>query len=235
MATTTRSLPADERRRPCHVKGLPLACCVLALSLTGCQTTREQPDVSFYADKAAAIYRDASLQGDPAAMVNLGYLYERGQGVDRDEAEAARLYRGAADKGHLLGQFNLAVLYTGGRGVPQDDIAAVRLFRLASRQGHEKATTYLAAFYVAGRGNIAADDAEAIAALHEAADAGGTGEIWALERLAAMYETGDGGVPKDLDRAIFYTERMADRWGSEAAKRHLGELYEQRRAQNSAH
>ena len=46
-------------------------------------------------------YRLAADRGDAAAEFTLGVLYEKGQGVRQDNAEAVKWYRKAAEQGHL--------------------------------------------------------------------------------------------------------------------------------------
>jgi len=43
-------------------------------------------------------------------------MYQIGQGVAQDYAEAARWYRKAADQGGVAAQFNLGVMYYEGQG-----------------------------------------------------------------------------------------------------------------------
>ena len=70
--------------------------------------------------------RERADQGDAGAQNNLGVMYDTGQGVPRDDAEAVRWYRLAAEQGHARAQFNLGVNYDNGEGVPEDDAEAVR-------------------------------------------------------------------------------------------------------------
>jgi uncharacterized protein len=56
------------------------------------------------------ISRQAAEQGDAAAQVALGFRYERGQGVTRDEAEAVRWYHKAAEQGDATAKEGLARL-----------------------------------------------------------------------------------------------------------------------------
>src|SRR5262249_10077743 len=72
---------------------------------------------------AARIWRRAAERGDPSAMCQLGFLYDRGEGVPKDAAEALRWYRAAAEKGNPTAMFNLSLIYHQGRGVPKDDAA----------------------------------------------------------------------------------------------------------------
>ena len=61
--------------------------------------------------QAAAWYRRAANRGHARAANNLGLLYDKGRGVDRDLSEAAGWYRVAADLGLATGQYNLARAY----------------------------------------------------------------------------------------------------------------------------
>jgi TPR repeat protein len=54
------------------------------------------------AEPAAKIYRPLAERGDVRAQNNLGILYDHGQGVPQDFAEALKWYRLAAEKGYAL-------------------------------------------------------------------------------------------------------------------------------------
>ena len=43
-------------------------------------------------------------------MINLGYCYENGAGVEKDLVEAVRCYKLAADQGDAVAQVNLGVI-----------------------------------------------------------------------------------------------------------------------------
>lgn len=88
-------------------------------------------------DYAAAMgfYRELANNGVAAAQFNLGVMFDFGQGVGKNPAEAARWYRTAATQGHAGAQFNLAGLYYDGVGVPQDHLRAYVWFTLAAIAG----------------------------------------------------------------------------------------------------
>lgn len=46
-------------------------------------------------------------QGNASAQINLGWLYESGQGVTKDLDEAVKLYQKAADQGNQTAIANL--------------------------------------------------------------------------------------------------------------------------------
>ena len=78
-------------------------------------------------------------QGNAPAQTYLGFMYESGSGVVKDEVEAVKWYRKAADQGYALAQFNLGLMYANGRGVPKDEAEAYKWWLLAGAQGHEDA------------------------------------------------------------------------------------------------
>jgi len=54
-------------------------------------------------DAAEAVkwYRKAAEQGHALAQTNLGFMYEKGDGVPKDAAEAVKWYRKATEQGLL--------------------------------------------------------------------------------------------------------------------------------------
>lgn len=75
----------------------------------------------------------------PAACVNLGLMYLRGDGVPADPARGAALHRRACDLGLALACGRLGVLYDEGRGVPRDPAAARQAWRKACDGGDPSA------------------------------------------------------------------------------------------------
>ena len=61
-----------------------------------------------------------ALRGNALAQFNLANLYESGQGVPKDFAEAVRWYRKAAEQGAAPAEYALGGCYADGLGVPQD-------------------------------------------------------------------------------------------------------------------
>ena len=80
-------------------------------------------------------YRLAADQGDASAQHNLAVMYDNGQGVTQDYAQAVKWYRLAADQGYASAQSNLGVMYSNGQGVPQDYVQAHKWYNLAAAQG----------------------------------------------------------------------------------------------------
>jgi uncharacterized protein len=73
--------------------------------------------------------------GMAAAQNNLALMYDNGEGVPENDAEAVKWYRKAADQGLVEAQFNLGNMYESGEGVPENDAEAVKWYRKAADQG----------------------------------------------------------------------------------------------------
>ena len=84
-------------------------------------------------------WRSAAEQGDVDAQHNLGIMYNNGQGVPENKAEAVNWYRLAAEQGNAPAQYFLGSMYYNGDGVPQNNIKAYVWWSVAATQGHEDA------------------------------------------------------------------------------------------------
>lgn len=96
---------------------------------------------------AIPIYQSLSDAGDSHAMVRLGALFQKGEGVPRDLSRAVALYTQAAFLGNADAQYSLGNLYLIGEGVPQDDDWAFTYYRQAADQGHVLARKNVDEFY----------------------------------------------------------------------------------------
>ena len=92
-------------------------------------------------DPTTEIRRQAE-QGNASAQSYLGFMYETGEGVPQNGAEAAEWYRLAADQGVVAAQFNLGVMYANGGGLPEDYVLGYAWLNLAATQGSETAREY---------------------------------------------------------------------------------------------
>ncbi len=99
-------------------------------------------------DYATALreFRVLAKQGFASAQLNLGFMYDNGEGVLQDYAEAVKWYRLAAEQGIAQAQTNLGVMHFTGRGLPQDYEEAVKWWLKAAAQGHAQAQGALRAW-----------------------------------------------------------------------------------------
>lgn len=86
--------------------------------------------------------------GNPKAQYDLGYLYEQGQEVKKDDKTALKWYKKAAKQGHLNAQYNTATFYYEGRGTKQDYQKALYWYMQAVKQGDPQALYNLGVMYL---------------------------------------------------------------------------------------
>jgi len=70
-------------------------------------------------------------------------MYNRGDGVPENDAEAVKWFRKAADQGYADAQHNLGSMYANGEGVPENSIRAYVWLSTAKTQGITKAAENL--------------------------------------------------------------------------------------------
>lgn len=78
---------------------------------------------------------------------DLGYVYERGQGVKRDVQEGQKYYRLAADQGSLEAQYNLGTISL----EKNNEKDAYKWYLMAAKKGHAMAQNNLGTIYATGR------------------------------------------------------------------------------------
>jgi TPR repeat protein len=169
---------------------------------------------------AAALekFRKAADQNHALAQFDVGFMYESGRGVRRNDQEAVIWLRRAAEQGLATAQQNLAMMYQDGRGVQRDDQQAVVWLRKAADQNDVMAQFNLGVAYANGRG-IQKDDQQAAIWFRKAADQGlDTAQI----SIGLMYARGQG-VPKDERQAVFWYRKAANQ-GNKRAQVMLEEL-----------
>lgn len=97
-------------------------------------------------------WRQEAELGHAPAQYNLGVMYARGDGVEKDAAEAVSWYRRAAEQGLARAQLNLGLMYAKGDGVAEDDSEAARWLRKAAERGSAAAQYRLGVMYERGEG-----------------------------------------------------------------------------------
>ena len=130
-------------------------------ALTSAAPTSQGPATSAVTPTDFAATIKAAESGDADAQFDLGLMYNNGQGVPKDYAEAVKWFRLAADQGFAKGQNGLGLMYNIGQGVPKDYAEAVKWYRLAAEQGNDFAQYALGNAYRYGDG-VEQDFAEAV-------------------------------------------------------------------------
>jgi TPR repeat protein len=95
--------------------------------------------------------------GDAVAQNSVGALYDRGLGVDEDDAAAVFWYQKAAEQDLPLAMRNLASKYASGHGVPYDKALADSWYEKAAKLGDPGAIQHLGGAAPAGEFAAAAE------------------------------------------------------------------------------
>ena len=74
-------------------------------------------------------FRKSALQNDPAPAYQIGLLYDKGQGIERNSAKAIKWFRESAIKNYAPAEKALATAYANGDGVPKDPALAQKWFK----------------------------------------------------------------------------------------------------------
>lgn len=182
------------------------------------------------AEELAIKYAKAVKQDNPFAAYALGSLYHRGQGVDKDEAQAFSLYSMAAEhekQPNAYAMYELGGMYRDGRGTERDAAQSKRWYSAAYTRfvalEQERGDGNLA--YRLGRMNLSGTGTPvnfelAKAYLEKAA---------ALKNVNAYYGLGTLYLKKEYEgrdprQAAFWFAKAADE-GHDFAEYFLGKLY----------
>ena len=152
--------------------------------------------------------RQAAEAGDPEGLVNLGYLYARGHGVDADQMEALRLYRLSAKAGSSEGMNAIGYKYLHSTGVAKDLDQAKFWFCQAIARGNPRAMNNIAFMLVTGE--LPMDELEARSLWMQAAELG---------HANAMFNLGFSflnGLDRDPQKAREWLIRAAQAGDSKA-------------------
>ncbi len=102
---------------------------------------------------AAKLTLEAAQAGHPTAIYEMGYLYEKGDGVPKDLNEAARWYRMGAEKNEAASEAALGLFYEEGwGGLPDDWLEAAKWYAKSAQQDNELGQFRLGRAYEYGIG-----------------------------------------------------------------------------------
>ena len=165
-----------------------------------------------------------AVEGHPIAQLQLGTMYELGQGIKQDFSEAVRLYRAAFHQGNDHAQVALGYMYLFGLGVEKDHDMAKTLIFPAAEKGIRRAQ-YLAGtmykFQLGGLGRGSEDYYDGVLKWYYPAAKKGVSD--AQYFLGRMYHEG-WGVKKHPKVAISYFSQAAEN-NHDEAQLILGRIY----------
>lgn len=122
-------------------------------------------------DEALIYFKKGEEIGNSDCICVIGYLYERGLGVEQSDIMAAHYYQKATDLKNVVASCNLAYFYEMGIGVEQDYQKAYELYLKGAKAGFPRAICNLGYCYEYGYG-VEADIYQAVEYYIEAAKLG---------------------------------------------------------------
>ncbi len=87
-------------------------------------------------EKAFLLWKEEALSGNDQAMVNIGLLYLKGEGVAQDPHLSRVWFKQAMHYDNPSAYYNIALMHQNGIGVNKDDVLALDYFKSAASKGH---------------------------------------------------------------------------------------------------
>ncbi|CAB4397289.1 unnamed protein product [Rhizophagus irregularis] len=177
-------------------------------------------------------YLKSSKEGNSCAQNNLGYCYQYGIGIEKDDIEAFKYYLKAAKGGSSDAENNLGDCYKNGIGISKDENKAFEWYAKAAKGGNSDAENNLSICYINGIGTEINLE-KAIYWCNKAAENGNGASQYSL---GVCYEIGivvkkdedktlewnakEGNtieIKKDLEKAMYWYNKAAES-GNEIAQ-----------------
>ena len=111
----------------------PIHGAIIAFSLGACSALYATQQTS-----STAPNQSQSASNDPDALFRQARALLRGEGVEKDVAQAFKLMQSAADLGHADAMGGLGYFYSQGISVPKDSAKAIEWFRKGAENGSAK-------------------------------------------------------------------------------------------------
>ncbi len=173
--------------------------------------------------KAAQLFAVGCDGGRAAGCHNLAVMYDTGQGVAQSSDRAEKLFERACTAGDPNDCAVLGIKYlTGSSGVKQDKLGARDLFTRACAGGSRVGCSNLGTMYYSADAGLSKDKAKAAKLYMKACDGKSTSfgtmaspekggmavgearsgdDMFACSGLGRMYLLGEGGLPRDEQKA----------------------------------
>src|SRR6266542_471186 len=163
-------------------------------------------------------YLKAAKSGYELAQNNLGCLYEKGEGMEKNLKKAFYWFNRAAENGYEVAQYNLGECYELGIGVEKDEFKAFEFYQKSAYQGDLDAKFLLGYCYINGIGTEI--NREKGFELYNDAAAGKKDNC-----VQNILNEDDDKITNDLDKVNYWYHKAADD-NNKVALYKLGEFYE---------
>lgn len=162
-------------------------------------------------EESVKCYNIALENNNLSAALPLGWYYEDGIGVEKDEKKAFELYKCAYEDGNPDSAFSLGRMYYLGRGTEENDAEAFKLFLEASQNGYKGANCFLGTMY--GYGVEGVVEKKLDRALEYLSDVSKTYEVNSWYTKGCIY-----AKENMMDDAMIWLTKAAEAGDENAAK-----------------
>lgn len=169
--------------------------------------------------EAAKWYAKLAELNDPIGLTNLGYMYEKGEGVEQDFEIAFNLTKAAAEQGHGQALHNLGLHYENGIHVEVNLEKSIECFTDAISNGFNISRHNLAYLYQNNK-NLNIKPEEYFELYLECAK---SGYAYSMKHVASCYIFGDG-CEQNYEKA-FYWLSLCEEAGHNEGLSDLGHMY----------
>lgn len=164
-------------------------------------------------EKAFTWAMKSAKQGNVLSATTVAGCYFQGKGVEQDIPQAIEWLTKAANQGNVMAQHNLGTMYLEGLpDIPKDEKKSFFWFEKAANQGDREAQCFLGVCYLMGKG-VAKSTEKAVYWTQKAVD---RGDPAAQRNMGIFYATGEGGLKKDVNKALELWKKAAEAGDSEA-------------------
>ena len=108
--------------------------------------SKEAYKQNYYNSVNQSLLIDAE-NGDIDAQYQLGVIYAKGDGVEKDDKLSFLWFEKAAKQGYSEAQYTLGLMYSSGKGVDQDNEIALKWFEKSAKQGHTDSLNIIKSMY----------------------------------------------------------------------------------------
>ncbi len=183
-----------------------------ASSDSGIRAAKEAYDRGDFT-RARDLFQAEADKGDLEAKHYMASLYNRGHGVEKNNAKAMALLEEAASGDYVLSLATLGGMYLSGDGVNQDYQKAFDYFLRAAELDHLESVHKVSQFYLNGAGVEQSNDKAA----YWFKEAAIQGHLQAQHAYALLLAQGKG-VPQDYVQAYAWIDMPAEAGDDEAIK-----------------
>lgn len=172
-----------------------------------------------YYKESIELYKKAAGKGNTTAMINLGFMYEKGKGLPQDYTEALQWFTKAANAGNSEAMCKIGEYYEEGKGVNENIELAIEWYKKAADLKNPDAYFNIAYLYYVGE-KVPLNEEKAFYWFKKAAE---LDEPIAEYAVGEMYLNGNG-VEKNITQAIYWIRKSAEN-GYSVAMHDLAWIY----------